>query len=139
LRRKLESHPHVRDIRGRGFFGGIEFVKDKSMKEPFELSAGVAMGIHTPGMQDPHNISLYPGTGTVDGRLGDHGLIAPAYNIREGEWSDLIERVANVIIEYFETRDRDGDRDINASTNGVHNDVHKSDPTYDKEGPMMLP
>jgi adenosylmethionine-8-amino-7-oxononanoate aminotransferase len=31
----LESHPHVGEIRGRGLLVGIEFVKDKSTREPF--------------------------------------------------------------------------------------------------------
>jgi adenosylmethionine-8-amino-7-oxononanoate aminotransferase len=104
LNQLLQDHPHVGDIRGRGFFWGIEFVKDKISREPFDPSEGVAMGIHNLGIKDPHNISIYPGSGTVDGRLGDHVLIAPAYNIGEGELNDLARRVARVIREFFETR-----------------------------------
>ena len=139
LRHKLQGHPRVGDIRGRGFSWGIEVVKDRNTKEPVEPSEGVAMGIHHLGMQDPHNILLYPGTGTVNGRLGDHVLIAPAYNIGKDELSDLDERVANVINEYFQTRNQDRERDIKSHTDGIHHGNHRNNATGDKEGPTMLP
>jgi adenosylmethionine-8-amino-7-oxononanoate aminotransferase len=106
LYESLQDHCHVGNIRGRGFFWGIELVKDKTSKIPFDPSEGVAMGIHDLGIRDPHNVSIFPGTGTVDGRVGDHVLIAPAYNIGEQELNDLAGRVARVIREYFETRQR---------------------------------
>ncbi len=66
------------------FFCGIEFVRNKTSKEPFRSISRRGDGdtLHL-GMKDPHNISLYPGTGAVDGTLGDHILIAPAYNVEE--------------------------------------------------------
>ncbi|PBP28745.1 PLP-dependent transferase, partial [Diplocarpon rosae] len=42
LKTLLGDHPNVGDIRGRGLFWGIEFVKDKQTKEPFELQMGIA-------------------------------------------------------------------------------------------------
>ena len=106
LHESLQDHRHVGNIRGREFFWGIELVKDKISKEPFDPSEGVAMGIHNLGIKDPHNISIYPGSGTVDGRVGDHVLIAPAYKIGEQELNDLAGRVARVIRMFFETRQR---------------------------------
>lgn len=50
------------------------------------------MGLHNLGIKDPHNISLHPGTGTGDGKRGDHVLIAPAYNTSEIELMDLAGR-----------------------------------------------
>lgn len=35
LRKKLDNHPNVGDIRGRGLFYSLEFVKDKDSKERF--------------------------------------------------------------------------------------------------------
>ena len=49
LKEKLGSHPAVGDVRGKGLFWGIEFVKDKNTKETFEPSEGVAMGVHELG------------------------------------------------------------------------------------------
>jgi len=35
------------------------------------------------GLQLKYGISIHPGTGTVDGKVGDYVLLAPAYNITE--------------------------------------------------------
>lgn len=139
LRQLLQYHPHVGDVRGKGFFWGIEFVKDKTSKEPFEASEGVAMGIHNLGMKEPHNISLYPGTGTVDGKRGDHVLVAPAYNIGEPELNNLAERTATVIRKYFETRQWTKQEGLSSSTNGISNSVHTEGPMEGAERPMFLP
>jgi adenosylmethionine-8-amino-7-oxononanoate aminotransferase len=139
LRDSLECHPHVGNIRGRGFFWGIEFVKDRSSKEPFDPSEGVAMGIHNLGMKEPFNISIYPGSGTVDGKRGDHVLIAPAYTISEEDLKDVVRRTAAVIREFFELAGRSSELDENGILNGVHSDSQTDDPMKGIEGPMMVP
>ena len=52
-------------------------------------------------MQDPFNISLYPGSGTADGRRGDHILIAPAYDVTEDEIRHIVDTTAKVIKQFF--------------------------------------
>ena len=42
LRSRFEQNPHVGDIRGRGFFWGLEFVENREQKLPFKSSAGFA-------------------------------------------------------------------------------------------------
>ena len=79
----------------------IEFVKDKSTKEPFDPSLAVAMTVHEKGMSEPYNISLYPGSGTVDGRRGDHVIISPAYNVTEAEINIIVDLAAKVIEDVF--------------------------------------
>ncbi len=49
LQQKIGSHWAIGDIRGKGLFWGIEFVKDKSTKAAFDPSEGIAMGIHELG------------------------------------------------------------------------------------------
>lgn len=54
LRDKLSSHPHVGNIRGQGLFWGVELVKDKATRTPFDPIHAVAMGIHELGkLRDP--------------------------------------------------------------------------------------
>lgn len=50
LRQKLGAHLHVGDIRGKGLFWGIEFVRDRKTKEPFDPKSGIALKIHEKGM-----------------------------------------------------------------------------------------
>ncbi|KAK3686722.1 hypothetical protein LTR37_019514 [Vermiconidia calcicola] len=101
LKEKVAIHWAVGDIRGKGFFWGIEFVADKDTKEPYDPSDTVAMGIHELAMQEPYNISLYPGTGTADGRRGDHVLLAPAYNVTEEDIRYIVDTTASVIEQFF--------------------------------------
>ncbi|KAK1056984.1 hypothetical protein LTR74_014519 [Friedmanniomyces endolithicus] len=101
LKTRLGGHPAVGDVRGKGLFWGIEFVRDKGTKEPFAPGEAVAMGIHELGMQEPHNISLYPGTGSVNGRSGDHILIAPAYTVTAQEIQHIVDVTARVVELFF--------------------------------------
>lgn len=100
LHAHLDSHPHVGNIRGKGLFWGIEFVADKATKEPFPLSANIANTVHLKGLNDL-GISLYPGNGTKDGILGDHVLIAPAYNSTREEMEEIALRVKDTVDRTF--------------------------------------
>ncbi|KAG9831756.1 PLP-dependent transferase, partial [Aureobasidium melanogenum] len=102
LKRFVLPLPHVGNVRGKGLFWGIEFVKDKTTKEPFDPKENVAMNIHEKGLSDPHNITLYPGTGTADGKIGDHILLAPAYNMTAEVIELIVQKTARVIEEYFQ-------------------------------------
>ncbi|USW49427.1 Putative aminotransferase class-III, pyridoxal phosphate-dependent transferase, major [Septoria linicola] len=101
LKERLGSHSTVGNIRGSGLFWAIEFVKCRASKTPFEPALGVAMGLHELGMQRPYNVSLYPGTGSADGRRGDHIILAPAYNITSDEIRHLVETVTLVVTQFF--------------------------------------
>ncbi|KAG9985605.1 hypothetical protein KCU78_g20721, partial [Aureobasidium melanogenum] len=97
LKRFVLPLPHVGNVRGKGLFWGIEFVKDKTTKEPFDPKENVATNIHEKGLSDPHNITLYPGTGTADGKIGDHILLAPAYNVTAEVIELIVQKTARVI------------------------------------------
>ncbi|KAK5116509.1 hypothetical protein LTR62_008058 [Meristemomyces frigidus] len=102
LKEQLSSHPAVGDIRGQGLFWGIEFVADKGSKAPFEGKEAVAMGVHELGMKEPYNVSLYPGTGSVGGKAGDHILLAPAYTATEADIRHIVATTTQVINHYFQ-------------------------------------
>ena len=46
LKDALADHPHVGDVRGLGMMCGVEFVKDKASKTPFDAADGVGPRIH---------------------------------------------------------------------------------------------
>jgi adenosylmethionine-8-amino-7-oxononanoate aminotransferase len=77
LHEYLGDHPAVGDIRGRGFFWGIELVQDKRSKAPFDpkhkLHARIKKAAFARGL------CCYPMGGTVDGIQGDHVLLAPPF------------------------------------------------------------
>ncbi|CAL3964836.1 unnamed protein product [Diplocarpon coronariae] len=102
LKALLGDHPNVGDIRGRGLFWGIEFVKDKQTKEPFELHMGIAQKDHDTAISAPFNMTTYPGAGTSDGISGDHVILAPAYNITEEDAEYTARVICDVVQEVFQ-------------------------------------
>lgn len=60
---------------------------------------GVAMAIHERGLTEGYGISLYPGNGTLDGVLGDHVLIAPAYNSTADQIEMMAELTAKTVTD----------------------------------------
>lgn len=52
-------------------------------------------------MQEPYNISIYPGSGSVDGKRGDHVLLAPAYNISSEDIAMIVDTFSDVLRQYF--------------------------------------
>lgn len=100
LHQRLDSHPNVGDVRGRGLFWGVELVANKATKEPFDSKLKVATRIHELGLSK-YDISVYPGQGTADGVRGDHLMLAPAYNITKDEVVLMVDRLASMIEEFF--------------------------------------
>jgi adenosylmethionine-8-amino-7-oxononanoate aminotransferase len=75
----FEDCKFVGDIRGRGLFWGIEFVKEKATKESFNPSLHFGYNVQQNAFR--LGLAVYPGAGTIDGERGDHVIIAPPYNI----------------------------------------------------------
>src|SRR3984957_17248604 len=86
---QLEAHPNVGEIRGLGLFLGIEFVKDKSTREPFPREENIAEKIRQAALAE--NVLTYPSQGCVDGSRGDHVLLAPPFVLTPAE-SEIIAR-----------------------------------------------
>ena len=99
LRERLGEHPHVGDIRGRGFFWGIEFVEDRATKRPFDPSRKVNARVKAEAMQ--RGLLCYPMGGTVDGVHGDHVLIAPPYIVTDGELDELTDKLGFAVEAAF--------------------------------------
>ncbi|KAI9368419.1 pyridoxal phosphate-dependent transferase [Aspergillus egyptiacus] len=101
LKESLGANPYVGDIRGKGLFWGIEFVRDKATKEPFSPADAVALRIQETGLKPQYAISLYAGSGTVDGVRGDHVILAPPYNVTNEEIDVIVETTVNVLDTVF--------------------------------------
>ncbi|GLK93147.1 aspartate aminotransferase family protein [Achromobacter xylosoxidans] len=99
LRQRLESalgaHPHVGDIRGRGLFMGVELVQDRGSKQTFDPALTLHARIKREAMA--RGLMVYPMGGTIDGRQGDHVLLAPPFIISDDELDQLTERLRGAI------------------------------------------
>ena len=65
---KFKNHPHVGDIRGRGFFWGIELVQDRASKAPFDPARRLHAKVKAAAFA--RGLLVYPMGGTVDGCYG---------------------------------------------------------------------
>lgn len=95
LRAALGEHPHVGDIRGRGLFMGVELVRDRATKQTFDPDLALHARIKREAMA--RGLMVYPMGGTIDGRQGDHVLLAPPFIISEDELDQLTERLTGAI------------------------------------------
>ena len=95
LHAALGAHPHVGDIRGRGLFWGIELVRDRGGKAPFDPALRLHAAIRREAMA--RGLMVYPMGGTIDGRLGDHVLLAPPFIVGDAELDAIVERLADAI------------------------------------------
>ncbi|KAL9588932.1 MAG: hypothetical protein Q9203_002265 [Teloschistes exilis] len=100
LKDAFSSHPNVGNIRGRGLFWGLEFVANKTTKEPFPSKLAVAMSIHEEGIRQDPGIMLYPGVGSVDGWTGDHVIIAPPYNVTVEDIEIIVRATRMAVVSY---------------------------------------
>ncbi|GAB7356840.1 hypothetical protein MBLNU459_g7714t1 [Dothideomycetes sp. NU459] len=91
LRIALEDEAYVGEIRGRGLFWAVEFVRDKATKTPFDTSLKFGPAVQRQALE--FGVNVYPGHGTVDGVKGDHILIAPPYTIEEDEIKVIVDTV----------------------------------------------
>jgi adenosylmethionine-8-amino-7-oxononanoate aminotransferase len=95
LTTRLGAHPNVGEIRGRGLFQGLEFVADRASKRPFAPENRLHARIKAEAMA--RGLLCYPMGGTIDGRSGDHLLLAPPYIVSDGELEEIVERLAQAI------------------------------------------
>ncbi|KAJ6121177.1 Pyridoxal phosphate-dependent transferase major region subdomain 2 [Penicillium sp. IBT 18751x] len=101
LHQKFDNHPYVGDIRGKGLFWGLEFVKNKTTKEPFDPQSRLSFLIQEKGLQPEFAVSFYGSPGTVDGIRGDHVLLAPPYIVSKEEIDTIVDVLARVLAEVF--------------------------------------
>jgi adenosylmethionine-8-amino-7-oxononanoate aminotransferase len=79
--------------------GGIEFVRDKSTREPFEAEDGVGEKIRAAAMEE--GVLTYPTQGCVDGKRGDHILLAPPFIITPEESALIARALASALEKVF--------------------------------------
>jgi adenosylmethionine-8-amino-7-oxononanoate aminotransferase len=95
LEQAFGQHPHVGDIRGRGLFRGIEFVSDRDTKTPFDPALGLAGKLKQTAQAN--GLLCYPMAGTIDGRMGDHILLAPPFIMQNDDMDHLLAKLVKTV------------------------------------------
>lgn len=97
LNARLGGHEHVGDIRGRGLFQAVELVRDRDSKTPFDPTLKLHAKIKQAALEN--GLMVYPMGGTIDGRIGDHVLVAPPFIVTPDQVDDIVERLSIAIHE----------------------------------------
>lgn len=79
----------VGDVRGKGMMCGLEFVKDKKTKEPFDPALRVAARFQAEALE--RGLVTFQCTGCVDGVMGDMLLVTPPLVITREQIDEMIE------------------------------------------------
>jgi adenosylmethionine-8-amino-7-oxononanoate aminotransferase len=95
LRERLGTHPYVGDIRGRGLFIGVELVRDRAKKTPFDPAQKLNAKVKSRALNN--GLMVYPSGGTIDGRQGDHVLLAPPFIATQADLDKIVDILATSI------------------------------------------
>ncbi len=103
---RLGGHPGVGDMRGRGLFWAVEFVRDRGTKEPFDPALKLHERVKAEAFA--RGLACYPMGGTIDGRRGDHAILAPPYIVDAAGIDAIAERFGDAVEAALTSARRDG-------------------------------
>jgi adenosylmethionine-8-amino-7-oxononanoate aminotransferase len=96
LHEKLDDHPNVGEIRGKGLLLGLEYVLDKKTKAPFpadrQIGSRIAGYCFEKGL-----LVVFAVPGSADGILGDATQISPPFTIEEADMRKAVEILSDAI------------------------------------------
>ncbi len=87
LQRVADQHETLGNVRGLGMLQGIELVRDKASREPFDVADGVAYRLARACIEE--GVAIYPGQGGADGQSGDHALVTPPLTTTSAQIAEL--------------------------------------------------
>jgi adenosylmethionine-8-amino-7-oxononanoate aminotransferase len=90
LQESLDRYDEVGDIRGRGYFIGVELVSDRRTKQPFPVDRRVNLEIGRRAFEN--GLICYPCAGNIGDGLGDTIIIAPPYTASDAELEELVAK-----------------------------------------------
>ncbi len=106
LQGTLGHQNYIGEIRGRGLFLGIEIVADKQTKTPHSADVPIAKLIKSTAMEE--GLMVYPMGGTIDGKQGNHILLAPPFTMEDRQCDEIVDKLnatlQNVMRHLGETR-----------------------------------
>ncbi|HVW71129.1 MAG TPA: aspartate aminotransferase family protein [Steroidobacteraceae bacterium] len=98
---RLADLPIVGEVRGKGFFMGLEFVTDKRTRQPFPAAMQVSRKIADIAFSK--GLITGANRGGIDGVLGDHINLAPPYTCRAEDLGEIVDILKDSIREFMKT------------------------------------
>ncbi len=95
LRDRLDQHPHVGEVRGRGLMVGVELVADRGTTAPFPRGERRMEALVAAARE--RGLLVYSGTGAANGVDGDTLLLGPPFVTSDDELVRIADGVAGAI------------------------------------------
>jgi hypothetical protein len=95
---ELAALPIVGDIRGKGFFMGIELVADPQTQQPFPVARQASRKLAD--IAFAKGLIIGANHGGIDGVLGDHVTLAPPYTCTLKDLHEIIAILKDSILEF---------------------------------------
>jgi adenosylmethionine-8-amino-7-oxononanoate aminotransferase len=98
LKEGLEDLPYVGQIRGKGFFIGVELVADRETKEPFPANWNVTHRLEEEALKN--GLLILGGvTGLIEGVAGDHFELLPPYIVQDEHLDFMVATVKKSVLK----------------------------------------
>ncbi|MDE2008262.1 MAG: aspartate aminotransferase family protein [Rhodospirillales bacterium] len=95
LTERFGNHRHVGDVRGRGLFWAIELVADRASKAVFDPAMKLNERVKQEALA--RGVATYPMGGTIDGKQGDHVIVAPPYIATAADIDTIVDRLGAAV------------------------------------------
>ncbi len=95
LEAALEGCAMVREVRGRGFLLGVEYVDPRDGASPLPETVDAADLVDRIALD--HGLLVMSQHATPDGFTGDHTVLAPAFTATDDELGEMVERFADAV------------------------------------------
>ena len=92
---RFGNHPNVGDIRGRGLFMALEFVADRRTRQPLDPVLKINAKIKDVGLDN--GLICYPAGGIVDGKSGDHAMLAPPFIVDASHIAEIVDKLGRTV------------------------------------------
>ncbi|MFO7681193.1 MAG: aspartate aminotransferase family protein [Chloroflexota bacterium] len=97
LHHTFAHHRHVGDIRGRGLFWALEFVINRTTKEPFPPAEHIASRIVDRAFE--LGLIIYHSQGCADGAKGDIIMLGPPLIITQEQIDEMVDMLKTAVFD----------------------------------------
>jgi adenosylmethionine-8-amino-7-oxononanoate aminotransferase len=100
LKEELSGHPMIGDIRGAGMFWGLEIVRDRANRTPYEPGLRVTSRVLAAALK--RDLFIYPSMGMAGKAGGDAVMVTPPFVIDESDISYIVRNLRSALDEVHE-------------------------------------
>jgi adenosylmethionine-8-amino-7-oxononanoate aminotransferase len=97
IKETLSGHPMVGEIRGVGMFWGIELVRDRATRKPYDPDSRVITKVLAAAMR--HGLFVYPASGMAGTAGGDTVMVTPPFIIGDAEIEYIVNNLRSALDE----------------------------------------